>query len=111
MFDFKSGNPSDLWNQRYREYSRQRQYQTNDILLENRIIFFGCAGGSFFSPEINDNTANIVIQQMLYLHYENKSHEIHLYINSPGRSVSSTLAIYDTMAILAYPSATYFVGT
>jgi ATP-dependent Clp protease protease subunit len=110
MFDFKSGNPSDLWNQRYREYSRQRQYQTNDILLENRIIFFGCAGGSFYSPEINDITANIVIQQMLYLQYENKSQEIHFYINSPGGSVSSTLAIYDTMQFLECPIATYCMG-
>ena len=59
--------PGDLRSQRYREYSRQRQYQTNDILLENRIIFFGCAGGNFYAPEINDITANVVIQQMLYL--------------------------------------------
>src|SRR5260370_3891761 len=105
MFDFKSGNPSDLWNQRYREYSRQRQYQTNDILLENRIIFFGCAGGSFYFPEINDITANIVIQQKLYLQYENKSQEIHFYINSPGRSVASTLALYNTIHIPQWPDA------
>ena len=110
MFDFKSGNPSDLWNQRYREYSRQRQYQTNDILLENRIIFFGCAGGSFYSPEINDITANIVIQQLLFLQHENAKQDIHFYINSPGGSVSSTLAIYDTMQFLECDVATYCMG-
>ncbi len=42
MLDMLPGQPGDLRSQRYREYSRQRQYQTNDILLENRIIFFGC---------------------------------------------------------------------
>ena len=45
MFDISPGQPGDLRNQRYREYSRQRQYQTNDILLENRIIFFSEQSG------------------------------------------------------------------
>ena len=72
-------------SQRYRDYQRQRQYGTGDILLDNRIIFFGVSGGTFYSPEINDVTANVVIQQLLYLQYENKSQEIHFYINSPGR--------------------------
>jgi ATP-dependent Clp protease protease subunit len=96
--------------QRYRDYQRQRQYSTGDILLDNRIIFFGSAGGSFFPPIIDDQTANIVIQQMLYLQYENKTQDIHFYINSPGGSVTSMLAIYDTMQFLECPINTYCMG-
>jgi ATP-dependent Clp protease protease subunit len=110
MPDFTHGLPFPLHNQRYREYARQRQYTTNDILLENRIIFFGTAGGSFYEPIINDMTANVVIQQMLFLQYENRNQEIHFYINSPGGSVTSTLAIYDTMQFLECPIATYCMG-
>ena len=110
MPDFTHGLPFPLSNQRYREYARQRQYTTNDILLENRIIFFGTAGGSFYEPIINDMTANVVIQQMLFLQYENRNQEIHFYINSPGGSVTSTLAIYDTMQFLECPIATYCMG-
>ena len=95
----------------YREYQRQRQLTLGDLLLENRIIFFGCAGGNFYAPEINDITANVVIQQMLYLQYENRNQEIHFYINSPGGSVTATLAIYDTMQFLECPISTYCVGT
>ena len=108
MFD--PFDPSHLRNQRYREYTRQRQYGTNDILLDNRIIFFGCIGSSFYEPIINDMTANVVIQQLLYLQYENKNQEIHFYINSPGGSVTATLAIYDTMQFLECPIATYCMG-
>ncbi|NBO91765.1 MAG: ATP-dependent Clp protease proteolytic subunit [Planctomycetia bacterium] len=99
-----------IQSSRYRDYTRQRQYGTGDILLDNRIIFFGCSGGTFYSPEINDVTANVVIQQMLYLQYENRSQEIHFYINSPGGSVTSTLAIYDTMQFLECPVVTYCMG-
>ena len=99
-----------LRNQRFREYTRQRQYGTGDILLDNRIIFFGCSGSNVYEPIINDMTANLVIQQMLYLQYENRNQEIHLYINSPGGSVSATLAIYDTMQFLECPIATYCMG-
>jgi len=97
-------------SQRYRDYVRQRQYGTGDILLDNRIIFFGCAGSSVFDPVITDVTANIVIQQMLYLQYENRNQEIHFYINSPGGSVTATLAIYDTMQFLECPVVTYCMG-
>jgi ATP-dependent Clp protease protease subunit len=97
-------------NQRFRDYTRQRQYGTGDILLDNRIIFFGCSGSSIFEPIINDVTANLVIQQMLYLQYENRNQEIHFYINSPGGSVTSTLAIYDTMQFLECPVVTYCMG-
>lgn len=97
-------------NQRFRDYTRQRQYGTGDILLDNRIIFFGCAGSSIYEPVITDQTANMAIQQMLYLQYENRNQEIHFYINSPGGSVTATLAIYDTMQFLECPVVTYCMG-
>ena len=103
-------DPSNLRNQRYREYTRQRQYGTNDILLDNRVIFFGCSSGNIYEPIITDMTANLVIQQLLYLQYENRSQDIHFYINSPGGSVTATLAIYDTMQFLECPINTYCMG-
>ena len=99
-----------LRGQRFRDYTRQRQYGTGDILLDNRIIFFGASGSNIYEPVINDLTANLVIQQLLYLQYENRNQEIHFYINSPGGSVSSTLAIYDTMQFLECPISTYCMG-
>jgi ATP-dependent Clp protease protease subunit len=110
MFNFDHPMRLDPRNQRYREYTRQRQYGTNDILLDNRIIFFGCSGGNVYEPVITDMTANLVIQQLLYLQYENRNQEIHFYINSPGGSVTATLAIYDTMQFLECPIATYCMG-
>jgi ATP-dependent Clp protease protease subunit len=110
MTQYPHGLPVDPRGQRFREYTRQRQYGTGDILLDNRIIFFGCSGNNVYEPIINDMTANLVIQQMLYLQYENKSQEIHFYVNSPGGSVTSTLAIYDTMQFLECPIATYCMG-
>jgi len=108
MFD--SFDPFGPLNQRYREYTRQRQYGTNDILLDNRIIFFGCSSGNIYEPIITDMTANLVIQQLLYLQYENRNQDIHFYINSPGGSVTATLAIYDTMQFLECPINTYCMG-
>src|SRR5215831_3007080 len=102
--------PGVLRSQRYRDYQRQRQYGTGDILLDNRIIFFGCSGTNVYEPIINDMTANLVIQQMLYLQYENRNQEIHFYINSPGGQVTSTMAIYDTMQFLECPVVTYCMG-
>jgi ATP-dependent Clp protease protease subunit len=104
-----------LRNQRYREYTRQRQYGTGDILLDNRIIFFGIAGSNAYANQmgqlpITDVSANMVIQQLLYLQYENRNQEIHFYINSPGGDVTSTLAIYDTMQFLECPVVTYCMG-
>jgi len=96
--------------QRYRDYTRQRNYGTGDILLDNRIIFFGCSGSNVYEPVITDITANMVIQQMLYLQNENRQQEISFYINSPGGSVSSTFAIYDTMQFLDCPVATFCMG-
>ncbi len=110
MFDNDHAGPPGLFGQRYREYTRQRQYGTGDILLDNRIIFFGTSGNNVYEPVITDMTAHLVIQQMLYLQYENRTQEIHFYINSPGGSVTATLAIYDTMQFLECPIATYCMG-
>ena len=88
--------------QRYRDYARQRQMTLGDLLLENRIIFM--------EGVIDDVSANATVMKLLYLQYENKKQEIHFYINSPGGSVSSTLAVYDTMQFLACPIATYVIG-
>jgi ATP-dependent Clp protease protease subunit len=108
MFD--PFDPFHPRNQRYREYTRQRQYGTTDILLDNRVIFFGCSSGNIYEPIITDMTANLVIQQLLYLQYENRNQDIHFYINSPGGSVTATLAIYDTMQFLECPINTYCMG-
>jgi len=86
----------------YREYQRQRQMTLGDLLLENRIILL--------QGEIHDGNANEVVMKLLYLQSENRRKDIHFYINSPGGSVSATLAIYDTMQILSCPVATYCVG-
>jgi ATP-dependent Clp protease protease subunit len=110
MFDNPLAGPPGLFGQRFREYTRQRQYGTGDILLDNRIIFFGTSGNNVYDPVITDMTAHLVIQQMLYLQYENRTQEIHFYINSPGGSVTATLAIYDTMQFLECPIATYCMG-
>jgi ATP-dependent Clp protease protease subunit len=110
MFEIPGG-PPDLFGQRYRDYQRQRQYGTGDILLDNRIIFFGCLpGGALIDPIIHDISANAIIQQLLYLQHENRTQEIHFYINSPGGSVTSTLAIYDTMQFIECPICTYCMG-
>src|SRR5262249_7992298 len=59
---------------------------------------------------ITDLLANITIQKLLFLQYENRTQEIHFYINSPGGSVTATLAIYDTMKFLECPISTYCMG-
>jgi len=87
----------------YRDYQRQRQLTLGDLLLENRIILL--------QGVIHDANANEIVMKLLYLHQsENRRKDIHFYINSPGGSVSATLAIYDTMQILSCPVATYCVG-
>jgi ATP-dependent Clp protease protease subunit len=86
----------------YRDYQRQRQLTLGDLLLENRIILL--------QGEIHDGNANELVMKLLYLQSENRRKGIHFYINSPGGSVSATLAIYDTMQILTCPVATYCVG-
>jgi len=86
----------------YRDYQRQRQMTLGDLLLENRIIFL--------QGEIYDGNANELIMKLLYLQSENRRKDIHFYINSPGGSVTATLAIYDTMQMIGCPVATYCVG-
>ena len=95
-------SPLDVINSSYRDYQRQRQLTLGDLLLENRIVFL--------QGEIYDGNANELVMKLLYLQSENRRKDIHFYINSPGGSVSSTLAIYDTMQILTCPIATYCVG-
>ncbi|HAA61410.1 MAG TPA: ATP-dependent Clp protease proteolytic subunit, partial [Planctomycetaceae bacterium] len=60
-----------------------------DLLLENRIIFL--------DGVIHDGSANLIVMKLLYLQSENRHQDIHLYVNSPGGSVTATMAIYDTM--------------
>lgn len=86
----------------YIDYQRQRQMTLGDLLLENRIVFL--------QGEIYDGNANEMVMKLLYLQSENRRKEINFYINSPGGSVTATLAIYDTMQILSCPVATYCVG-
>ena len=86
----------------YQNYQRQRQMTLGDLLLENRVILL--------QGEIHDGNANELVMKLLYLQSENRRKPIHFYINSPGGSVSATLAIYDTMQICTCPVATYCVG-
>jgi ATP-dependent Clp protease protease subunit len=88
--------------QRYRDYARQRQMTLSDLLLENRIIFL--------EGPIDNVIANHLIKQFLYLQFENRTQGISFYINSPGGSVYSTLAVYDTMQFVNCPIATYCIG-
>jgi len=110
MREFQAGIPFDPMIQRYREYARQRQMTLGDLLLENRIVFLGSSPETGGNPAITDYLANITIQKLLYLQYENRNQEIHFYINCPGGSVTATLAIYDTMQFLECPIATYCMG-
>jgi ATP-dependent Clp protease, protease subunit len=89
-------------NQAVREYSRQRQMGIGDLLLENRIVFL--------DGVINDAAANLIVMKMLFLQSENRHQDIHMYVNSPGGSVTATMAIYDTMQFLECDVATYCVG-
>jgi ATP-dependent Clp protease protease subunit len=80
----------------------ERAYDIYSRLLKDRIIFIGTG--------IDDNIANIVIAQLLFLQTEDPDKDIHLYINSPGGVVSSGLAIYDTMQYVKPHIATYCIG-
>ena len=80
----------------------ERSYDVYSRLLMDRIIFLG--------TPINDDVANIVIAQLLFLDADNPERDIHLYINSPGGSVSAGLAIYDTMQWLKSPVNTICMG-
>jgi len=80
----------------------ERGYDIYSRLLVDRIIFLGNA--------IDDDTANLVIAQMLFLAADNPEKDINLYINSPGGLVSSGLAIYDTMQYIKCPVSTICIG-
>jgi len=85
-----------------RDYTRQRNMGLGDLLLENRILFL--------DGPIHDGSANLLVMKLLFLQAENRHQDIHFYINSPGGSVTATMAIYDTMQFLQCPIATYCVG-
>ena len=80
----------------------ERSYDIFSRLLMDRIIFLG--------TPVNDDVANIIIAQMLFLEADNPDRDIFLYINSPGGSVSAGLAIYDTMQYLKSPVNTICMG-
>ncbi len=80
----------------------ERVYDIYSRLLKDRIIFLG--------SQVTDEVANVVVAQMLFLQSEDPKADIHLYVNSPGGSVTAGLAIYDTIQWVACDVATYCVG-
>ena len=80
----------------------ERSYDIYSRLLEDRIVFL--------SGEIDDNTANTVVAQLLYLEGKNPDKDIYMYINSPGGSVTAGLAIYDTMQYVKCDISTICIG-
>src|SRR5438876_1770531 len=80
----------------------ERVFDIYSRLLKDRIIFL--------QGVVKDEMANAIVAQMLYLQFEDPKADIHLYINSPGGSVSAGLAIYDTMQFVSCPVATYCIG-
>lgn len=81
----------------------ERAYDIYSLLLKERIVFLG-------SP-IDDNMANLIIAQLLFLDREDRDKDIHLYINSPGGLIYPGLAIYDTMQLINAPVSTICVGS
>jgi ATP-dependent Clp protease protease subunit len=80
----------------------ERAYDVYSRLLSERIIFLG--------TEIDDGVANVVIAQLFHLESASPEREIAVYINSPGGSVTSLMAVYDTMRFVSAPVSTYCVG-
>jgi ATP-dependent Clp protease, protease subunit len=80
----------------------ERSYDVYSRLLMDRIIFLG--------TPLNDDVSNMIIAQMLFLDADNPGRDIYLYLNSPGGSVSSGMAIYDTMQFLRSPVNTICMG-
>lgn len=80
----------------------ERSYDIFSRLLKDRIIFLG--------EEVTDVSANLVVAQLLFLESEDPNKDIHLYINSPGGSVSAGLAIYDTMQYIKCDVSTICIG-
>ncbi len=80
----------------------ERSYDIYSRLLKERIIFLG--------EEVNETTASLVVAQMLFLESEDPEKDIHLYINSPGGSVTAGMAIYDTMQFIKCDVSTVCIG-
>lgn len=80
----------------------ERAYDIWSRLMKDRIVFLG--------TEINDDIANVVVAQLLFLESEDPEKDVNLYINSPGGSVSAGLAIYDTMQYVRCPITTICIG-
>ena len=80
----------------------ERSYDIYSRLLKDRIIFLG--------EEVNDVSANLIVAQLLFLEAEDPSKDIHLYINSPGGSVTAGMAIYDTMQYIKCDVSTICLG-
>src|SRR3569832_1944530 len=80
----------------------ERVYDIYSRLLKDRIVFL--------QSQVNDEMANAIVAQMLFLQSDDPKADIHLYINSPGGSVSAGMAIYDTMQFVTCDVATYCIG-
>ncbi len=80
----------------------ERAYDIYSRLLKDRIVFL--------QGVVQDDMANLIVAQLLYLQFEDPKADIHLYVNSPGGSVSAGMAIYDTMQFITCPVATYCMG-
>ncbi len=80
----------------------ERSYDIYSRLLKDRIIFLG--------EEVNDVTASLIVAQLLFLEAEDPNKDIHLYINSPGGSVTAGMAIYDTMQYIKCDVSTICIG-
>src|SRR5437764_13039738 len=80
----------------------ERVFDIYSRLLKDRIIFL--------QGEVNDDSASLVVAQMLYLQFDQPKADIHLYLNSPGGSVTAGLSIYDTMQYLTCDVNTYCIG-
>ena len=80
----------------------ERSYDIYSRLLQDRIVLLG--------GEVNDESANLIVAQLLFLQAQDAKKEISMYINSPGGSVTAGLAIYDTMQFISCPVATYCIG-
>ncbi len=80
----------------------ERVFDIYSRLLKDRIIFL--------QGQVNDDSANLIVAQMLFLQFDDPKADIHLYINSPGGSVTAGLSIYDTMQYVTCDVATYSIG-
>jgi len=80
----------------------ERAYDIYSLLLKERIIFLG--------TQIDDQVANVIVAQLLFLNHEDPEKEIQMYVNSPGGVIYAGLAIYDTMQMISNPISTVAVG-